>query len=73
MTKQESISNEDEDSLCGRVNHLSASGNSWSRPEAPQSQLFSRHPKVEHVNNDLQVLELALQTKHYNVFGSDTN
>lgn len=54
ITKQESISNEDEDSLCGRVNHLSASGstsssnnnNSWNRTELSNSQSFSRHQKV---------------------------
>lgn len=48
VTKEEAISNDDEDSLCGRVNHLSASGNAWSR--ADMSQSFSRHPKVEHAN-----------------------
>lgn len=44
VTKQESISNEDEDSLCGRVNHLSASGNNWNRPENVSHSF--RHPKV---------------------------
>lgn len=45
VTKEEAISNDDEDSLCGRVNHLSASGNSWNRNDMSQS--FSRQQKVE--------------------------
>lgn len=48
VTKEEAISNDDEDSLCGRVNHLSASGNSWNRNDMSQS--FSRQQKVKLLN-----------------------